>query len=279
MLAAPVSTSATGTLDQSQTNGGGGSQPLFGALRQVAQTFTAGITGSLDQVNLLLSRVDSPGDLTVQIKATVGGTPSGLPLASATVPAASVPTGNGGWVSVPLNPPAPSTAGTQYAIVLSHPHPTFCGGPPICMYSWNGAFGNPYPAGAAFVSTDGGVSWTAQTGFDLAFQTFVTPLQRCNERDGNGDIDGEHHTGKAHFHMDEDNCEDNNGEHVDNPVSFDNAASALTITGIGLDNGRPVSFTAVAVDHGATALDTFSIVLSNGYHNAGHLLDGAITLH
>jgi hypothetical protein len=49
--------------------------------------------------------------------------------------------------------------------------------------------------------------------------------------------------------------------------------------GTGLDNGVPVTFTAVAVDIGAIALDTFSIVLSDGYHNTGHLLDGAITLH
>jgi hypothetical protein len=133
--------------------------------------------------------------------------------------------------------------------------------------------------------------------------TFVTPVvTTCNERDGEGDIEGEHHTDKddphhvhkAHFQMDEDSCEDHDREHVDmedpdsgtkfhsthiDSVSFNKAASALTIRGTGLDNGRPVSFVAVAVDHGATALDTFSIVLSDGYHNAGHLLDGAITLH
>jgi hypothetical protein len=31
---------------------------------------------------------------------------------------------------------------------------------------------------------------------------------------------------------------------------------------------------ALLVDNGATALNTFSIVPSDGYHNAGHLLDG-----
>jgi hypothetical protein len=53
---------------------------------------------------------------------------------------------------------------------------------------------------------------------------------------------------------------------------------SLTITGLGLNNSKPVSFTAVAVDNGQTALDTFSLVLSNGYTNGGHLLDGTITL-
>jgi hypothetical protein len=131
--------------------------------------------------------------------------------------------------------------------------------------------------------------------------TFVAPPP-CQERDGEGDIESEHHTAKddpqhlhkAHFQMDQDSCEDNAPEHVDmadtdagtkfhsariNFVSFDRATSALTITGTGYDNGLAVSFVAVATDHGSTPLDTFSIVLSDGYSNAGHLLNGAITLH
>jgi virginiamycin B lyase len=116
----------------------------------------------------------------------------------------------------------------------------------------------------------------------------------CGERDGEGDIQGVHHSNKAHFKLDEDRCEDNDGEQVSmvdpdsgtnfkstriDSVSFDKSAGALTITGIGVDNGVRVSFTAVAVDLGSTALDTFSIVLSDGYQNSGHLLDGSITLN
>jgi hypothetical protein len=291
---------AAGTLDQQQTTSNNDvGFPIVGT-RQVAQTFTAGISGNLDQVNLLLRRpAGSAGDLTVQIKATTGGTPSGLPLASATVPAASVSFGQG-WVSVPLSPTT-SIAGMQYAIVLSSPGSCDIDG----CYSWGGNVGDPYSRGDPFVSTDSGATWFANPSYDLAFQTFVTPLPpppTCDERDGEGDIEGEHHTDKddpqhhhrAHFHIDEDNCEDHDGHQVDmedpdsgtkfhsthiNSVSFNKAASALTITGTGLDNGVPVSFIAVAVDHGATALDTFSIVLSDGYSNAGHLLKGAVTLH
>jgi hypothetical protein len=40
-----------------------------------------------------------------------------------------------------------------------------------------------------------------------------------------------------------------------------------------------VTFTAVGVDNGLTALDTFSLTLSDGYTNAGALLDGTIKLH
>jgi hypothetical protein len=290
---------AAGTLDQSQTTSTSGCFGVVAGPNQWAQTFTAGISGTLDQVSLFLAQSGPPnGNLTVQIKTTVGGSPAlGLTLTSATVPVTSVPVyPTFRWVSVPLS--APSSAGTQYAIVLSAPTTNFG------AYEWGCGTGvDPYPRGDPFVSADGGVSWTGPLpGVDFAFQTFVTPGARCDERDGAGDIEGEHHTDKddpehshkAHFQMSRDNCEDHNGEHVDvqdsdsgtnfhsthvNSVSFNKAASALTITGTGLDNGVPVSFVAVAVDHGATALDTFSIVLSDGYSNAGHLLDGAITLH
>ena len=46
--------------------------------------------------------------------------------------------------------------------------------------------------------------------------------------------------------------------------------------GVGLDHGVPVSFIAVSVNNGNPALDTFSLVLSDGYANSGHLLDGII---
>jgi hypothetical protein len=62
-------------------------------------------------------------------------------------------------------------------------------------------------------------------------------------------------------------------------VAFDDVAHSITIVGVGLDNGLPVAFTAVGVDNGVTALDTFSLTLSDGYTNAGALLDGTIKLH
>jgi virginiamycin B lyase len=116
----------------------------------------------------------------------------------------------------------------------------------------------------------------------------------CDEGDGEGDIQGSRKTNKAHFFMDADRCEDGDPEVVSyqdpdtgtnfkstriDSVSFDKTASALTITGTGYDGTVPVTFTVVAVDLGSTALDSFSIVLSDGYQNSGHLLSGLITLH
>jgi len=40
-----------------------------------------------------------------------------------------------------------------------------------------------------------------------------------------------------------------------------------------------VGFTIVAVDSSLVAPGMFSITLSDGYSNSGHLLDGSITLY
>ena len=62
-------------------------------------------------------------------------------------------------------------------------------------------------------------------------------------------------------------------------VAFDDVARTITIVGVGLDNGLPVTFTAVGVDSGQTVLDVFSLTLSDGYTNSGNLLDGGIVLY
>jgi len=41
----------------------------------------------------------------------------------------------------------------------------------------------------------------------------------------------------------------------------------------------PVAFTIVAVDSSLVPAGLFSITLSNGYSNSGHLLDGSIRLY
>ena len=131
----------------------------------------------------------------------------------------------------------------------------------------------------------------------IATQTAGSPIFSpggggCHEGDGGGHIKGKK-SGEASFQIDQDRCEDGDAEHVDasdpgsnmdfhstqiESVSFNDVAQTMTIVGQGLDNGVPVTFTAVGVDNGATTLDTFSLTLSDGYSNAGNLLDGAITL-
>jgi hypothetical protein len=175
--AAPAS---AGTLDQEQPSGPnllvvGESCPFIGppcseSLR--AQTFTAGITGLLDRVDLVL-RLDSGSDpLTIEIRSVAGnGCPSPTVLASQTVGPRGVPTsGSPDWTAIALSNPPSIVAGTRYAIVARTGATT--------RYVLFGSFtgGNPYGAGQP-CHADGSspTTWQPSSG-DFAFKTYVAPL-------------------------------------------------------------------------------------------------------
>jgi hypothetical protein len=169
-----VPCASAGTLDQSQP-AVSNSVILISDNFHAAQTFTNGITGSLDQVDLVVGRpfpFPITGPLTVAIRPLSGGVPSGPALATASVAAASVPVDfrPTAFVSVALAPPAPVTAGIQYAIVLSSPSSCTVRN---CPYHWTlGPLGSPYPAGSGLQSGTGGAFWVV-TASDFAFKTYV----------------------------------------------------------------------------------------------------------
>jgi hypothetical protein len=113
-----------------------------------------------------------------------------------------------------------------------------------------------------------------------------------HEADGEGDEPGKK-GGSAHFRLHHDDCnqepdtEDfsDSGSGTDfhstkvTSATFNSVAHSVTITGSGTNNGSPVAFTIVAVDSSLVAPGMFSITLSDGYTNSGHLLDGSITLY
>jgi hypothetical protein len=164
------------TLDQQQENHPrdvGVQGPDTGTPISRAQTFTAGLSGQLDRIDLALSKsTTTDGPLTVEIRNV---DPSGAPgtdvLASAAVPAASVPTGGSAaiaFVEVPFDPTAAVAAGGRYAIVA------YTGGANV--YRWGADFENPYAGGSLFGSVQSPPSaWGANTTDDLAFRTYVAP--------------------------------------------------------------------------------------------------------
>lgn len=181
-----VPSAAAGTLDQSQ--------PAISNVRAFvsssfwrAQTFTSGLTGALDQVDLAISRPSSvvTVPLAVEIRSVSGGQPTGPALGSVSVPAASVPiTSTPTFVAIPLSSPAPVAAGTQYAIVVSTSNCGFSN-----CYEWaSGPGANPYAAGTGWTSGDSGATWTPFNGFgttDFTFKTYVlqgpTSKQQCKK--------------------------------------------------------------------------------------------------
>lgn len=173
LLLAIAAPATAGTLDQQQTSAN--DNVGLTSTQSPAQTFTAGISGVLDQVDLLLLKVGStpPASVTVEIRDTSAGSPSTAVLATASLPISAVGTTE---AFVPVTfaySPALVAAGTQYAIVAYAPG-TF--GDTV---GWSAqGTGNPYSSGALFTSADPlppGGNWMEQAGSDLAFKTYVGP--------------------------------------------------------------------------------------------------------
>jgi hypothetical protein len=169
-LLAPGAAHAANVLDQQQPTTSrsyydikgptafGGNGPIL-----MAQTFRAGITGTLDRVDLAITRDTAP--LTVSIQtATSAGVPSGTVLASTAISFAS-PYGLPAWQALAFQSPAEIQAGTEYAIVARTMGAGF----------WGWAYGSGgYANGAAYQSLTDPPSWR-QVGPDLSFKTYVTP--------------------------------------------------------------------------------------------------------
>jgi hypothetical protein len=120
--------------------------------------------------------------------------------------------------------------------------------------------------------------------------------QECEDHhaDGDGDVkDG--HGKHAHSRFHKECCDKRDGDHVEHDdderghhfksTSVDWAeykttpdGRQVTMTGIGLDNGLPVAFTLIAVDHDGNIPATYSIVLTNGYAFVGEFVRGTLSI-
>lgn len=199
LLALPMAAQAAGTLDQESTSFGS-ARALIGTHENgqdviQAQTFRAGASGSLDQVDLPVRVVGDPGvPLTIEIRALDGG---GLPaavLGSAVIAQTSLPACDTAacvdkspagdftsfsFTAVPLTSPATVAAGADYAIVVSAigAQQDIYGdmiGRTANRYEWAGTTDQlAYLAGDG-LSYVGGVGWVPSNA-DKAFRTYVGP--------------------------------------------------------------------------------------------------------
>ncbi len=175
---APQTAMASAVLDQSNegvlTGTAGAAADMI-----MAQTFTPAMSGALTRVqvsaNLFIYGTPGPGDLTVEIRTTSGGLPTGTVLGTATFPQANVPTGSNDYVWADFNfTNLMVTAGTPYAIVLRSPNPSSTG---KGYYQLAYMGGNPYTNGRGLSYNLG--SWSslvndeANAEEDLLFRTYV----------------------------------------------------------------------------------------------------------
>jgi hypothetical protein len=168
-----ASSASAGTLDQQQTasNTDAG---LFSS-QSVAQTFTPGLTGRIDQVDLLLFKLGTPPgpSVTVEIRGTSGSNPGASPLATASIPISSVGTTQA-FLPFTFASPASVTAGAKYAIVVYSPG---AGGNAVGVRYQSS---DVYSGGASFYdfteAIPPGSAWAPNgTSTDLAFKTYVAP--------------------------------------------------------------------------------------------------------
>lgn len=133
----------------------------YGSTFGRAQTFTVGIDGFLDHIDVDLFMAAS----TMRILATSGNTPMGGASGSTILATASLLSSSGNTHTYDFsNLSFEVNAGDILAIEL------FGGGS-----SWRGEGNNAYTAGSAyyFSSSYGISSWTAQPGYDWNFSTYV----------------------------------------------------------------------------------------------------------
>lgn len=181
LIASPTPAFAKGTLDQSQTNAGS-PQGLLGYHNVRGQSFAAGLTGTLDAVEVVASLEGADGapapegdDATIALWATSGGLPTGSSLAQARVHIGNTV----GVIEWTLSQAV--TAGTVYAITLV---------PDQRLYlDWKGSCdGDAYTRGEALMLDNGfdPATWETLAHWrtsnqqsspcmrDQAFNTYVT---------------------------------------------------------------------------------------------------------
>jgi hypothetical protein len=164
ILAKPIS------LDQ-QNTAGTSTGTGFGTPAWTGQTFIAGLSGMLVKADIQLfcnGCGATPPNLTLSVRATSAGLPTGADLASVTVPGSTFASGNITSYTANFGSPATLTSGTQYALVLRP-----VSAPAGSGYFWIRSSPSTYANGSRVLSADSGATWSADSTRDYNFKTYI----------------------------------------------------------------------------------------------------------
>jgi hypothetical protein len=131
------------------------------------QTFTPSVTHTIFAVKILISKWNPPGIITLSIRATSAGLPTGADLCIATTDGNTL-SGNE-WRIFYLVSPIRLSAGTQYALVVRVPTGSWS-----YWVAWNYT-GNSYANGEVVSSTDSGATWSGDPSHDFYFEEWGLP--------------------------------------------------------------------------------------------------------
>jgi hypothetical protein len=139
---------------------------IYGA-NWASQTFTTdnATAKTVTSVTLLIDRVGSPGYITVSLRDTAGGVPTGQDIAAGSILGDNIST-TATWYSVPMVAEKPLNINTQYAIVV---RATSADGTSYIQWKFVNAGG--FADGNGITSVNSGVAWTAKT-WDYNFEVW-----------------------------------------------------------------------------------------------------------
>lgn len=156
----------------------------------LAQIFKASSNYDIASVKLKLWKVNSPGTITVSIKAVDASSPpkpTGADLASGTTNGDTLPTSVGAaeWREITFSSSYSLTSGQQYAIVVK------AAGDSSNVGRWNYNNSSPtYSDGHYAATTNSGVSWSTFITIDLMFETYSAPSYITMSATGGGESGG-----------------------------------------------------------------------------------------
>jgi hypothetical protein len=173
LLLGAASPAPADTLDQQQMSTDGlDTVTSMGGDYSDAQTFTAGLSGLLDRVDLVVDQTGAAAPLTVEIRTVASGCPSGTVLASTQLPTADVPERTASkppFDPITFSSPAAVVPGNEYAIVWYSASGS--------TYDTYGSITDVYAGGQGCWSASTPPStWTTQASWDFAFRTYVAPI-------------------------------------------------------------------------------------------------------
>jgi len=165
-----VTLSNTPTSDQANTAGtttGTG----FGTPNWTGQTFIAGVTGQLAKADIRLFCSGcgaTPPNLTLSVRNTAAGLPTGADLASVSIPGSAFASGGTVLFTATFGAPATLNSGTQYALILRP-----VAAPAGSGYFWIRSSPSTYASGSRVLSADSGGTWSTDTTRDYNFRTYM----------------------------------------------------------------------------------------------------------
>jgi hypothetical protein len=158
------------TVDQQNTAGtttGTG----FGTPNWTGQTFIPAVTGTLAKADVQLfcnGCGATPPNLTLSVRNTAGGLPTGADLATTTIPGSAFASGSTVLFTATFGSPASLTSGTQYVLVLRP-----VSAPAGSGYFWIRSSPSTYANGSRVLSADSGGTWSADSTRDYNFKAYM----------------------------------------------------------------------------------------------------------